>query len=364
MLTKVLKNLTNNKEIVYQLGGFDIRAVILAAGRGVRIGPLTDVVPKALLYCAGMTLIERLISTLRAVGITQITVGVGWKSSFIKEHVYSLGLEDRISLIEVPNYQRGALQTLLSVLDTFSDGPFLVTPSDCVVDEHIVSQTIRSHTSSEKGQVITLSVDENASNGSIVSANDQGFITGIGDLPKASIRIGRSAMVLVSERDVIPSFRTSLDTGENRVSDAINNLIIDGLPVKSAIVDGSWMDIDTLDSLLKANSELLSRPGFDKADFIQVSPGDELEVGDAIKMKTGTVLNRGVHLIGPVRIAPNCLIGASSIIGPFVSMDINTNIEERCTISNSILFGKAKVSSENKFEQTVVFGNSMHRGGL
>ncbi|MHA1934424.1 MAG: sugar phosphate nucleotidyltransferase [Candidatus Thorarchaeota archaeon] len=334
------------------------------AGRGLRIGPLTDVVPKALLYCAGMTLIERLILTLQDVGITRITVGVGWKSDLVKDHVSSLGLDDRISIIEVPNYERGALQTLMSVLDTFSDRQFIVTPSDGVIDGHIVSQTIKSHTTSEKGQALTLSVDKNATNGSLVSANDQGFITGIGDLPKASKRIGRSAMVLVSERDVISSFRTSLDTGETRVSDAINNLIIDGVTVRSAIVDGSWMDIDTLDSLLKANSELLSRPGFDKADFIQVSDGDEIEVGDAIRMKTGTFLDRGVRLIGPVRIAPDCQIGTHSIIGPYVSMDIKTRIEKRCIISNSILFGDAKVSSESGFQQTVVYGNTMYQGVL
>ena len=328
----------------------------------MRIGPLTDIVPKSLLYCAGMSLIERLISTLQVVGITALTVGVGWKSDLIKDHVSVLGLDDRINIIEVPNYERGALQTLVSVMDTFSDVRFLVTPSDCVVDRQIVSQTIRSHTTSEKRRSLTLSVDKNATTGSVVSADDKGFITGIGDLPIGSKRIGRSAMVLVTERDVISSFRTSLETGENRVLDAINDIIIDGLLVKPAIVDGSWMDIDTLNSLHKANSELLSRPGFTKADFIQVSGGDEMEVGDAIRMKTGTVLDRGVRLVGPVRIAPDCQIGARSIVGPNVSMDVKTRIEERCEISNSILFGDARVSSEKEFEQTVVYGNTLYHG--
>ncbi|GAG21869.1 unnamed protein product, partial [marine sediment metagenome] len=61
-----------------------MKAIILAAGRGSRLKPLTDTIPKPLLEVNGKTILERAIDTLLEVGITDILVVVGHLAEKIK----------------------------------------------------------------------------------------------------------------------------------------------------------------------------------------------------------------------------------------------------------------------------------------
>lgn len=60
-----------------------MKAIILAAGRGSRLGALTDLRPKALVTFNGMPLIERTVRTLRAAGITEIGIVAGYRSDML-----------------------------------------------------------------------------------------------------------------------------------------------------------------------------------------------------------------------------------------------------------------------------------------
>jgi NDP-sugar pyrophosphorylase family protein len=63
------------------------RIVLQAGGRGVRLRPATDSVPKPLLRVAGVPLIERLFRQLREAGFWRFTVVVGWLGDAVEEHV-------------------------------------------------------------------------------------------------------------------------------------------------------------------------------------------------------------------------------------------------------------------------------------
>lgn len=63
------------------------RAFILAAGRGERLRPLTDHLPKPLLEVGGAALIEHHLAALRAAGIDQVIVNLGWLGAQIRERL-------------------------------------------------------------------------------------------------------------------------------------------------------------------------------------------------------------------------------------------------------------------------------------
>ena len=81
------------------------------------MSPLTDAIPKALISCVGVTLIDRLVSVLRAEGIETFTIGVGWKRAEMEHHFDNHPERSRIDVVHVPEYERGPLQTLLTALD-------------------------------------------------------------------------------------------------------------------------------------------------------------------------------------------------------------------------------------------------------
>ena len=64
-----------------------MRAMILAAGRGSRLGPLTDKTPKPLIKVANTTLIEHQIAVIKLAGISEIVINTGWLGQKIMDYL-------------------------------------------------------------------------------------------------------------------------------------------------------------------------------------------------------------------------------------------------------------------------------------
>ena len=111
------------------------RAMILAAGRGERMRPLTDTIPKPLLRVRGKALIERHVESLTAAGIERIVINLAWLGSMIRN---TLGDGARFGTTiqyseEIPH----ALETaggIFRALPLLGPEPFLVVNGDVFTD--------------------------------------------------------------------------------------------------------------------------------------------------------------------------------------------------------------------------------------
>ncbi len=115
-----------------------MHALILAAGRGQRMRPLTDACPKPLLPLAGKPLIVRQIERLRAAGIVNLVINLGWLGAQIPAALgdgCDLGV--RIAYSEEPQeaYETGgAISTALPLLGGAAGAPFVVVSGDIDTD--------------------------------------------------------------------------------------------------------------------------------------------------------------------------------------------------------------------------------------
>lgn len=96
-----------------------MRAILLAAGRGRRLG---QDLPKCLLSIEGRTLLERHIEILGSVGISALTIVVGYQKEAIYEHVASLKPSLPIDFVENPRFVRGSIVSLQVAADHLADG--------------------------------------------------------------------------------------------------------------------------------------------------------------------------------------------------------------------------------------------------
>jgi len=112
-----------------------MRAMILAAGRGQRMRPLTDTTPKPLLTVGGRTLIERRIDALVRAGFKDLVINLGWLGDQIERH---LGDGRRLgAAIRYSHEPPGALETaggIRHALPLLGDAPFLVVNADVECD--------------------------------------------------------------------------------------------------------------------------------------------------------------------------------------------------------------------------------------
>lgn len=110
-------------------------ALLLAAGRGERLRPLTDTRPKPLVEVCGETLLDRHLRTLAVAGVTRIVVNLGWLGERIVEHVGD-GTRHGVRVIYSPEGyppldSGGAIRRALPLL---GDAPFWVVNADIHVD--------------------------------------------------------------------------------------------------------------------------------------------------------------------------------------------------------------------------------------
>ena len=117
-------------------------AMILAAGRGERLRPITDSSPKALVEVAGRSLLERHLDRLCASGVDTVVINLGWRGDDILARVGS-GADYGLTVIYSPEGD-DVLETgggIHRALPLLGDAPFLVVNAD-VLTEMVFPQRI------------------------------------------------------------------------------------------------------------------------------------------------------------------------------------------------------------------------------
>ena len=128
----------------------NIKALIVAAGRGRRLGNITSKTPKPLVKVNGEPLIKRSIEILTGFGINDITVVVGYKKEFVKQ-----ALPKHIKYVSNPEFEcTNNLMSMYYGAKNITGSNFLYLHSDIWYDPRIIEQTLKQTNN------ITFMVDE------------------------------------------------------------------------------------------------------------------------------------------------------------------------------------------------------------
>ncbi len=212
--------------------------MILAAGRGQRMMPLTANTPKPLLRVEGLPLIQHRIHALRDAGIVDLVINVHYLGEQIKSYLGD-GQKYGVSIIyseeEVLLETAGGIQHALPLL---GDAPFLVVPSDTVMDIDFAS--INKLPSGSQAHLVMVDNPSQHPDGDF-SILENGMLSTQG------VKLTYSSVALFS-----PRFFESLPAGPM----PLRNLFLDG--IKEGIVTGEyfsglWADIGTPERLAALN---------------------------------------------------------------------------------------------------------------
>ncbi len=120
-----------------------MKAIILAAGVGNRLGADGKKHPKCLLAFDGKTLLQRHIEHLEALGVNDIVIGVGYQADVIKEHLEEIAPRASVRTVYNPDFTRGSvisLWTLREELDCGAD--VLVMDADVLYHRDILKALV------------------------------------------------------------------------------------------------------------------------------------------------------------------------------------------------------------------------------
>ncbi|MGH8128452.1 MAG: N-acetylmuramate alpha-1-phosphate uridylyltransferase MurU [Gammaproteobacteria bacterium] len=122
-----------------------MRAMILAAGRGERLRPLTDTLPKALLEVDGKSLVVHAIERLRAAGITELVINLGWLGAQIREQLGDGTVFDvHIAYSDEGEHTLETAGGIVKALPLLGDDPFWVVNADVLCDYPFTPELLAS----------------------------------------------------------------------------------------------------------------------------------------------------------------------------------------------------------------------------
>ena len=200
-----------------------MKAIILAAGAGERMGSFTKDKPKALVQVLGMSLVERVILTAKQVGIREFLVVYGYLGEKL---MGDLGNGERLGVnidyIENNDWQRGNGISAFKVRD-FLDEKFVLLMSDHIFDSRILSELIKHDAESS----IVLVVDRKESSEEDTKVLEKrGRIKEVGKDIKESNCVDTG--IFLCSPNIFSYLEETLEEGRTELSDCINKAAKDG----------------------------------------------------------------------------------------------------------------------------------------
>ena len=118
-----------------------MRAIILAAGRGMRLKQAEDEqMPKCLLRFEGMTLLERHLRLLKSAGVEDVVLALGWRHELVSAELERLNWRPRPEIVLNPRYELGSVLTVHTVAEAMTrGGDVLLMDADVLYHDRIMT---------------------------------------------------------------------------------------------------------------------------------------------------------------------------------------------------------------------------------
>jgi mannose-1-phosphate guanylyltransferase len=339
-----------------------MKAMILAAGKGTRVRPITHTTPKPMIPILQKPVMEFLLELLRQHGFDQIMVNVSHLAEEIENYFrdgqrfgvqIAYSFEGRIEDGELIGDAVGSAGGLKRIQDfqAFFDDTFVVLCGDALIDLDLSEAVRRHRAKGAMASLITKRVphDQVSSYGVVVTDPD-GRVLSFQEKPAveeaASDMINTGIYIFEPEvLDYIPSGE-SFDIG----SDLFPKFVESGAPFYALPMEFEWVDIgkvpdywQAIRSVLQGHVRQVQIPG------VEVRPGiftglnvaanwDKINVEGPIYVGGMTRIENGATIIGPAMIGPSC------------------HICEGATIDNSIIFDYSRIGAGVRLVEKLVYG--------
>lgn len=315
-----------------------MKAVILAAGQGTRLRPVTLTMPKPLVPVANKWLIAYAIDTLKGAGLSEIGIVVNSLESTI---VSTLGdgsiLGVKIEYI-VQAEQLGLAHAIGLCQSFVGDEAFCVFLGDNIFQDKMRDLLMQFPASSDEAVIVVGEVSDPQRFG--VAVVEQGKIQRVVEKPKeppsnlaiAGVYLFRPSIFEAISK-IKPSWRNELE-----ITDAIQELIMTQKPVRPYSLTGWWIDAGKPDPIILANQLVLEELPY------SVPPENgiegECQVSHRVILgKNSKIINSVVR--GPVIIGDNTII-RDSYVGPYTAIG-NQCLVEHSEIEASIVMDACEI---------------------
>ena len=335
-----------------------MKALILAAGKGTRLKPLTNTVPKHLLPVGNQPILFHVLDYVKEAGIEDIGIVVSPDSgSYIEEAIGSDShWGGKITFIVQPE-PLGLAHAVKVAQGFLGDSSFLMLLGDNLMQEGVKDFLNEFQASDSDASILLKEVSDPRAFG-VAELDPSGRVVHMVEKPhepRSNLAIIGVYLFTAEIHKAIsqtkPSWRRELE-----ITDAIQNLLEMGREIKSHLLQGWWLDIADNDGLIEANRVVLDT--YSKRDIkgdvdSQSRIVDRVQIGDGTKLESSLVQ-------GPVFIGEDCRI-KNSLIKPFTNIRAGT-VVENSSLEHSVILENCQILKVKHLTDSVIGKNTVLAG--
>lgn len=321
-----------------------MKAVILAAGEGSRMRPLTYTRPKVMLPIANKPILEHLLIEAEQAGVSQFIFVVGYHDEQVRQY---FGNGDRwgVKIDYRSQYKQSGTADALKMVEDVIDGYFLMMNGDIIVSQ----KDIKSLMSRESHIISLVKVEDTKDLGWVELKGDR-VIRIHEKVEKPPSRLANAGLYLFTPEIFTAIAQTPKSPrGEYEITDSLQWLVDQGYPVFGQKID-YWLDLSYPWDLLEANTLRLAEL---KAQNLGEVEGNVV-MKNAVAIGKGTVVRSGSYLVGPVLIGQDCDVGPNCYIRPHTSIGDHCHIGSAVEVKNSIIMRGSKIPHHNYVGDSII----------
>jgi len=321
-----------------------VKAVILAAGEGSRMRPLTYSRPKVMIPVANKPILEHLLIEVAEAGIREFIFVVGYHEEQVRDY-FGSGDKWGVSIDYCAQRKQLGTADAIKMVEDLIDGKFLVVNGDIVVSQKDIS-------SLANGNGITMSVVEveDIEDLGLVELEEGKVVHVYEKVEKPPSRIANAGLYLFTPDIFAAISQTSTSPrGEYEITDSLQLLIDQGHHISYQKIE-YWLDISYPWDLLPANESLLAGTKAQNLGEIE----ENVVVKGMVSIGKDTVVRSGSYIIGPVIIGQDCEIGPNCYIRPHTSIGDGCHIGSAVEVKNSIIMRGSKIPHHNYVGDSII----------
>jgi len=325
-----------------------MKALVLAAGEGTRLRPLTSNIPKPMVMVAGKPFLCHQISALASLGIKEFQVLVGWKSNRVKELLLKTFGDDLV-IDFLEQKQRLGTAHAIGMAEEVMDSPFICVNGDLVIERRDLGDMISLHQETG-GPVLGAVKVENPSRFGVIGTKN-GKMESIIEKPEVPLSNLVNAGVMILTPEVFPEIKSTLRSprGEYEITDTLNSYSR-RIDIMIHQLKGDWIDVAHPWDLLDANEVLMSK-------ISRYLEGD-IEEGAVIKgevvVEAGARVRSGSYIEGPVFISAGCDVGPNCYLRANTCLSQDCRVGAAVEIKNSIIMSGSKIPHHNYVGDSII----------
>ncbi|MCJ7570782.1 MAG: sugar phosphate nucleotidyltransferase [Candidatus Thermoplasmatota archaeon] len=318
-----------------------VKCVILAAGEGKRIHPLTYTRPKVMLPVANKPIIEyNLLNAINA-GLKEFVFVVAYKSEMVRNY-FGNGEKYKVKIEYINQGEPKGTAHAIGVVERFVDD-FIVLCGDTIFGENDIKNILNT-----KNSIGLYKLDNPKEYGIVETKNDK-IVKIYEKMDKPFTNIINAGIYHFDKKvfDFIKKTDRS-PRGEYEITDTIN--MMTEKSIVSSVILKEWRDVVYPWHLLDANEEVLKKLD----EKIEGTIEKNATIKGKVIVGKNTIVMNGSYIEGPVVIGENCKIGPNCYIRPYTSIGDSWHIGNACEIKNSIVFDNSNIPHQNYVGDSII----------